>query len=189
MPGSHQADSSVHTLHTTLTCLLPRVYLVGLSHTRTTGCDQSPQTPTKGMDPKEPWAVSSHWTPRGAGQPSFLLFPPGTPPIQSEGTGKCCPHLPPCAPWGRPSCQGGGGDALARAGIVEGGAGVVWLHARLPGCFLREVVYASLGSSCRMRRWRWVQFCQRFKITVGLKPNWRNSSIQKDVKTENPNPV
>lgn len=34
-------------------------------------------------------------------------------------------------------------------GIVEGGAGVVWLHARLSGCFLREVVYASLGSSCK----------------------------------------
>ncbi|XP_010841075.1 PREDICTED: tachykinin-4 [Bison bison bison] len=75
----------------------------------------------------------------------------GIPPIQSEGTGKCCPHLPPTCclgktelsgRWGRCSGQG------AQAGIVEGGARVVWLH-RLPGWFLGEVVCVHRGSSCK----------------------------------------
>ena len=44
--------------------------------------------------------------------------------------------------WGR--CSGKG----AQAGIVEGGARVVWLH-RLPGCFLGEVVCVRRGSSCK----------------------------------------
>ncbi|XP_005693737.2 PREDICTED: tachykinin-4 [Capra hircus] len=76
----------------------------------------------------------------------------GRPPIQSEATGKCCPHLPPTRSlektelsgrWG--GCSGQG----AQEGIVEGGARVVCLHARLPGCFLGEVVCVHLGSSCK----------------------------------------
>ena len=45
--------------------------------------------------------------------------------------------------WG--GCSGQG----AQEGIVEGGARVVCLHARLPGCFLGEVVCVHLGSSCK----------------------------------------
>lgn len=157
---------------------------------RTKGSDWSfPEDPQRHQIPKSLEPFPSHHAPGESHTvliPSFL--PPGVPPIQPERrTGKCCSDLPlsmlpgeywvvlatnKSGKWEKMWCPG-----AHQAGIAEGGASVVWPHARLPGCCLRAVVYDAQGVAAEIRRkWGWICFCQRFKITSGLKHGLRKTN-------------
>lgn len=148
MPSQCQAPPTpkcvyIPLLHTASCSRVPHAP----SHTGTTGSGWgSTEDPPMAQDPREPCAFPPHGAPKEVVQPYFLLsLFPGTPPIQPERTGKCCPDFlvthAPCGGW---SCSGRWGEALAGgARLALQRVGPVWF-----GHMLGSLVVSLEGSLC-----------------------------------------